>query len=239
MHDIAPHSRLADVVTYHPPLARELERLGLDYCCGGLRKLSEACEELGLDPDRVAGELRTVAAAADDGPAEWAMMGLSQLVDHLETTHHRYLWDELPRIAGLVEKVVAAHAERHPELYAVADTFHALHAELVPHLQKEETVLFPMIRELATADELPSFQCGSVANPISEMLREHDQAGELLLTLREITGEYRAPDDGCSTYWTLYDALAHLEADTHLHVHKENNLLFPAVTSVERRLVAG
>lgn len=239
MHDIAPDSRLADVVTSHPPLARELERLGLDYCCGGLRKLSEACDELGLDPVRVARDLRAVASSLDEGPAEWALMGLSQLVDHLESTHHRYLWDELPRIAGLVDKVVAAHAARHPELHAVADTFAALHAELVPHLQTEETVLFPMIRELATADELPSFHCGSVANPISVMLREHDQAGELLLTLREVTDGYRAPDDGCPTYWTLYDALARLEADTHLHVHKENNLLFPAVTSVERRLVAG
>jgi hypothetical protein len=31
--------------------------------------------------------------------------------------------------------------------------------------------------------------------------------------------------------------LAELEADTHLHVHKENIHLFPAVTAMEERLM--
>jgi regulator of cell morphogenesis and NO signaling len=176
---------------------------------------------------------------AGDGPAEWALMGVSQLVDHLEATHHRYPWDELPHIAGLVDKVVSAHAERHAELYAVADTFHVLHAELVPHLQREETVLFPMIRGLATADELPSFHCGSIADPISVMLSDTTRPASCSSRCAKSPTATRPPDDGCPTYWTLYDAMSELDTDTHLHIHKENNLLFPAVTSVERRLVVG
>jgi regulator of cell morphogenesis and NO signaling len=101
---------------------------------------------------------------------------------------------------------------------------------------KEERVLFPMIRELAGATTAPSFHCGSVGNPIRMMLLEHDRAGELLARLRAVTDDYRPPADGCASYRALYRALEELEADTHLHVHKENNVLFPAVLALEDAL---
>jgi regulator of cell morphogenesis and NO signaling len=101
---------------------------------------------------------------------------------------------------------------------------------------KEEQVLFPMIRELASASSVPSFPCGSLRNPISVMMREHDQVGELLIELRRLTAGYQPPADGCASYVTCFAALADLEADTHLHIHKENNLLFPMVVRLETEL---
>lgn len=224
---------LAEIVNDHPDLARELERRSLDYCCGGRRTLAEACEEAGLDPTSTAADL--TAAASETEPAPWADLGLAALVDHLEATHHRYLHDELPRLGTLVDKVHGVHGTRHPELSDVRTTYAALRADLEPHLMKEEQVLFPMIRELAAAGDgpAPSFHCGSLANPISVMLAEHDRAGDLLARLRELTGGYTPPDDACASYTALYAGLEQLEADTHLHVHKENNLLFPAVTRLE------
>jgi regulator of cell morphogenesis and NO signaling len=162
--------------------------------------------------------------------------GPAQLVDHLEATHHRYLHGELPRLAALARKVEGVHGDRHPELRRVASTFTELHADLEPHLMKEERVLFPMIRELAGATTAPSFHCGSVDNPIRMMLLEHDRAGELLLELRDLTNGYQPPADGCASYQALYRGLEELEADTHLHVHKENNVLFPAVLALEAAL---
>ena len=108
-----------------------------------------------------------------------------------------------------------------------------LRGELEPHLAKEERMLFPMIRELATADTAPQFHCGSLGNPVSVMLREHDRAGELLAALRIVARGYVVPEDGCASYTALFTGLEELEADTHLHVHKENNLLFPAVLALE------
>ena len=64
---------------------------------------------------------------------------------------------------------------------------------------KEERVLFPMIRELVTT-EVPSFHCGSLRNPISVMLREHDTVGDLLAELRRLTSGYSPPADGCASY---------------------------------------
>ncbi len=240
---------LGTLVTEHPALARELERLGLDYCCRGRRTLEDACRDRGLDPTAVAAALTEAAAADTGGPDDWATMGPAELVDHLEATHHAYLWAELPRIEALADKVTAAHGDRHPELAAVRDIFRQLRAELEPHLTREEQVLFPLIRRLAiepqpTGDSgaadassfLATTPCGgSIRNPISVMLREHDRAGDLLDRLRQLTGGYAPPADGCASYVAYYRALAEVEADTHLHVHKENNLLFPAVLALETR----
>jgi regulator of cell morphogenesis and NO signaling len=228
---------LGALVNEHPELARELERRGLDYCCGGGASLADACATAGVDPLAVADELS--AATTGDDPPDWSTMGAVALVDHLVTTHHRYLTDELPRISRLVTKVVTVHGDRHPELRAVAARFDELWADLEPHLQREERVLFPMVRELATAAAMPSFHCGTLRNPIAVMLREHDVVGRLLAELRTLTDGYRPPADGCESYVACYAALAELEADTHLHVHKENILLFPMVTALEQRLGEG
>jgi regulator of cell morphogenesis and NO signaling len=225
---------LGDLVTSHPELAVELERLGFDYCCGGERALAESCAELGLDVDAVVAILAVVPPTTEE-PA-WVSMGVTELVDHIEATHHRYLWDELPRLSALVDKITGVHGDRHRELAAVQRCYEELRADLEPHLMKEERVLFPMIRQLARSDTAPAFHCGRIANPISVMLAEHDRAGELLAELRGLTGGYQTPADGCASYRACYAALADLEADTHLHVHKENNVLFPAVLDLESRL---
>jgi regulator of cell morphogenesis and NO signaling len=234
MTAIDPRRTLADVVTSPPELARELERHGLDYCCHGDRSLTDACRAADLDPAAVAANLAAVVGTGDGEP--WADLDVGALADHIEATHHQYLWRELPRLSELVEKIVAVHGDHHPELAEVATLFTVLRAELEPHLAKEERVLFPMIRELADATNRPTFHCGVIGNPISMMMREHEHAGELLERLRTTTGDYRVPDDGCASYRACYEGLAELEADTHLHVHKENNVLFPVVVELERQL---
>lgn len=222
--------RLGDLVTARPALARPLQGLGLDFCCGGASTLGEAAAKRGLDTDAVIAELSAIGATS---PAPWRDLAARDLVDHIESTHHRFLWDELPRVGQLVDKIVQVHGERHPELGSVQDTFNALRHELEPHMRKEELMLFPAIRALAGDEPPPAFPFGSVRNPISVMLSEHDQAGELLERLREQTAGYQPPSDGCATYQAAFSGLEEIEADTHLHVHKENNLLFPMVVELE------
>ena len=230
-----PAMTLGDVVTSHPALARELERRGLDYCCRGDRSLADACAERELDLATTIGELRAVAATTGGEAPVWASMDVGDLVDHLEATHHRYLWGELPRLSALADKVVAVHGDRHPELRDVRRRFEELRAELEPHLAKEERVLFPMIRQSVASRASATIQW--LGPPISVMLAEHDRAGALLAELRRLTDGYRPPPDDCASYRACYAALADLEADTHLHVHKENNLLFPAVVRLREQVL--
>ncbi len=234
MHTIDPNDTLADLVTANPELAVHLDRLGLDYCCGGRRRLADAVEAAGLDSDEV---LRALADAEPTPHADdWPTMSPALLVDHIESTHHAYLREALPRLSALADKVAEVHGERHPELPEVARLVVELRADLEPHLLKEERVLFPMVRELDGATVAPEFHCGTLANPIRVMSMEHDAAGDLLARLRKVTGEYAVPADGCASYTALYAGLAELEADTHLHVHKENNVLFPTVLADEAAL---
>jgi regulator of cell morphogenesis and NO signaling len=230
---ITEDQSLAEIVNALPASARVLESFGLDYCCGGRRPLRDACSATDIGPAVV---LAALAKLRPGTEPEWASMDPAALVDHLEATHHAYLHRELERLDALADKVVGVHAGRHAELVEVRAVFAALRSDLEPHLAKEERMLFPMIRTLASAAVAPSFPCGSIRNPISVMMLEHDAAGEMLATLRAITDAYQAPADGCASYRALYDGLAELEADTHLHVHKENNLLFPAVVALEARL---
>jgi regulator of cell morphogenesis and NO signaling len=234
VNTISENTTLGALVTARPALARELERHGLDYCCGGGQTLEAACAVAGLDLVSVAAEL--AAVGDDEETAPWAAMDLVDLVHHIESTHHRYLHDELPRLSALLDKVAGVHGERHPELRAVVDAFAELRSDLEPHLLREERVLFPAIRALATATTPVAFSFGTIDRPISVMLAEHDRAGELLARLRALTDGYRAPGDACASYDTCYAGLAELEADTHLHVHKENNVLFPMVLRREELL---
>ena len=234
MAGISVEDTLGELVTTDPSLARELERVGLDYCCGGAKTLAQACSTRGLDAAAVVADLEAARAVAP--PPAWSSMGVVELVDHIEATHHWYLWSELPRLSALADKVLAAHGRRHPELGQIADCVATIRADLEPHLMKEERMLFPMIRELAEASQRPAFHCGTVRNPIAVMTAEHEQVGELLAHLRALTDDYAVPSDGCRSYSALFAALVQLEEDTHLHVHKENNVLFPAVERIEAQL---
>ncbi len=217
---------LGELVAERPARARVLERLGIDYCCHGHRSLREASTDAGLDALAVAEELEAVA---DEAGAEVDRLEPPALIDHIVDTHHRYLHEELPLLVALAEKVRDVHGERHPELVEVAALVAEVRDDLVPHLAKEEQVLFPAIKDWS--DGQRTFAFGTLSNPVRTMMVEHDRAGELLEQLRVATGGYQPPDDGCASYRTLYDRLAHLERDTHRHVHLENNVLFPAVTS--------
>lgn len=235
MSALAASTSLAEIIRAVPGSERTLESFGLDYCCGGARSLTDACQALDLDPSAVIKAIQSI----DAQPApDWASMTPGELVDHLETTHHAYLHAELPRLSALAEKVTGVHGANHPELVEIQQTYEAIRADLVPHLAKEERVLFPMIRELDQATSAPQFHCGSLQNPISVMMREHDMVGDLLAALHRLTDGFQTPADGCASYQALFDGLAQLEADTHRHVHKENNLLFPAVVVLEAELAA-
>jgi regulator of cell morphogenesis and NO signaling len=237
MTRITPSTTLAEIASTAPALTRELERLGLDYCCGGKRSLADACRDRQLDPEAVIAKLASVPTAAEP-PADWIDLAPAELVDHLEATHHRYLKDALPRLTELAAKVSRVHGEAHPELIRVADLMNELRADLEPHLRKEEEGLFPMIRSLASAISQPSVHCGSIANPTAVLEQEHVAVGALLEQLRALTNGYQPPAATCASTRALMEGLAQLETDTHLHVHKENNQLFPALLALEKALAS-
>ena len=224
-----PDTKLGDIVAAQPALARVFERLGLDYCCGGKQTLAAACSRRQLDPQTVAVMLEVAAEAVRSGPAEVdaARLTLTALADHIEQTHHTYLKAELPRLTEMAERVALKHGWRDARLAEVHEGIAALTEEMFAHMHKEETVLFPIIRQLEAGDRHAGSHCGSLANPIRQMEAEHESAGGLTARLRELTDAFTPTPESCNTHRALLAGLAEFESDLHRHVHKENNILFP------------
>ena len=233
---------VGEIAAQVPASIRVFERHRIDFCCGGKLPVSEACGARGLDPDAVLDEIdaesaQTATQQAED-TAGWQSAPLGTLVDHILSTHHAYLKTHLPRIAGMMDKVLSAHGERHGDmLEPLAAGFFAMQEELDAHLMKEEMVLFPLIRKIEEASRagqaFGGYHCGSVQNPIRVMVMEHDSAGDALAGMRQITGGYTAPPDACNTFRGLFFELQVLETDLHRHIHLENNILFPRAVKLE------
>ena len=231
---------VGQMVVERPQRSRVFDRLHIDYCCGGKRTLEEACTKRGLDLKTVIAELEAFDAEAEaQGDAvRPANLTMTELADDIERTHHAYLREELPRLGGLVKKVSAVHGQAHPWLTGLTSVYAELVAELEPHMLKEEQILFPLIRELDQATTAPSFHCGSVGNPIRMMEMEHQNAGAALDRIREMTTDYEIPEGACNSFRAMLSGLEHLEADLHLHIHKENEILFPKASEMEAKLGA-
>lgn len=232
-------SSLADVASSSLGAVRTLERYGLDYCCGGTQPFDEACHAKGLTPNSVMEEIEQ-ALAAGGVEKDWQSAPLGDLVRHIVATHHEYLKLELPTIGNRLRKVHAVHGARDPEtLDRMLEVFGALRGEMELHMHKEEAILFPFIEQYGRAEEqgqsMPSAPFGSIANPIAMMEREHLSAGDALGELRTLTQNYQLPIYACTTVGTLYQGLQALEADLHVHIHLENNILFPRAIALERR----
>ena len=237
MGQIDMRTSVGQLVVEQPGRSRLFERLGIDYCCAGKLPLDRACSRAGFDVAEVLAQLATHDEAGDDEP-NLANLSMCELADHIEETHHIYLRRELPRLSQMIDKVVEAHASTYLWLIDVQEVFVELVAELEMHMMKEERILFPMIRELEGAQSLPSFHCGSIGNPIAAMEHEHDNAGDALAKLRQLSGDFTPPENACNTFRVLLAGLAELEIDLHKHIHKENNILFVHASQIESRLQA-
>lgn len=203
----------------HPLATRVFARHGIDFCCGGGQPLAAACEKRGLDPARLVEEIEKELQTSDETPESWSEAPLPDLIEHIVSTYHRALDEELPRLESMARKVVEVHGDKDPErLEELLSTFLALKDELESHMQKEEQVLFPMIREGQ----------GSMADgPVSVMLHEHESAAAALRRIAELTDDHRVPEGACNTWRALWHGLEALEKDLHQHIHLENNILFP------------
>ena len=228
---------VGEIAAQNPASVRVLERHGIDYCCGGKLPLAEACRARGIAAEELIAELERAAAGAPQDARDWSSAALAELIDHILSTHHAYLRTELPRLDGMLARVLNAHSEKHgASLVPLGRTFAALRDELESHMAKEEMVLFPMIRKIEGARESGGTQpshCGSINNPIRVMEHEHASAGQALETMRSVTANYTLPEDACNTYRALFTGLDELEKDLHRHIHLENNILFPRAARLE------
>ena len=224
---------VGEIVSDDIRTATVFKKHGLDFCCGGGEKLETACQKKGADLEAIVADLELVLSdekSSDDFQA----MPLNKLVDHIFNTHHQFIYENGPVTAEFINKVARVHGERHPETVEVAKLFNDLMQDLHQHMMKEERILFPYIKQMVQ----DSFSNGAFVNgPISVMMAEHDTAGEILKKMNALTSGYEPPVDGCNTYRAAYANIQALEDDIHMHIHLENNILFPKALELEEQLL--
>ncbi|MFI4898828.1 MAG: DUF542 domain-containing protein [Phycisphaerales bacterium JB059] len=236
--EITINTPVGRIATAYPELIPELERRGIDYCCGGSRTLRECADRRGTDAEDIATQLRDFIApgSGDVDLTDYAAMSMTDLADHIEQTHHVFARESLDRLARLTARCVAAHGEDHPHLIELQGVVAALDEDMRDHFVREERVLFPWLRRLERRSEITSGPPWSVRRPIDCMVHDHDEVGEAFEHIHELTDGLTPPESACPTWRACYELLGALETDTHRHIHTENNILFPAGVGAEKRL---
>ncbi len=220
--------------------AQVFKKYGLDFCCGGKKTVKEACAEKGLDVTRIEKELQQADQLPSSRPLPYDEWTPGFLADYIVNTHHSYVKKNLPDIRTYAAKVAKVHGNNHPELLRIHELVEEIYAELTAHLVKEEKVLFPYVKELENAKNntqlLHGAAFGTVQTPINMMEMEHELAGKHLEAIRQLSNNYLLPEDACASYSLLYRMLDEFEEDLHLHIHLENNILFPKALETEKQL---
>lgn len=239
---ITENSYIGEIVAKDVRAAIVFESVGIDYCCNGNRTIAQACLDKSLDPQPVIDKLLEIDSKSSplSDKDDYNTWSLDQLVDHIEQRHHKYVVREIPLLIQRLDRVCQVHGSRHPELLEINELFSVSAKEFLQHMQKEESMLFPYIKNLvATSDKnehvtKPSF--GSVSAPIAMMMEEHSSEGERFEAIANLTDDYTPPADACTTYRVTFETLKAFEQDLHIHIHLENNILFPKAIELEDRL---
>jgi regulator of cell morphogenesis and NO signaling len=227
MHALDRTATLAQFVTQNPATARVFQKRGMDYCCHGDVSVAEACRRASFDAEVVFAELEEVirstpaGSGADGDPRALPMAALiARIVDR----HHGYARSALANIEPIAAKVARVHGPKDPGLLELHAAFTELSAALLPHLDEEETELFPAL--LAAGKDRRQLH-----RELERMLADHLAVGDLLARIRSLANGFSIPEWGCTTYRVLMTELEALEADTLRHVHLENHVLVPLASS--------
>ena len=231
---------VGDLVAKDYRTATVFKQNGIDFCCNGNRTLEEVCKQKEMSVTNIIGELNQVSQQISASQTDFNSWPLDLLADYIEKKHHRYVEEKIQEIKPYLDKICKVHGEHHPELYEINQLFNDSAGELAMHMKKEELILFPAVRRMVkaqmqkTTPERPQF--GSVNNPIKMMMHEHNNEGERFRKIEELSNKYNPPQDACNTYRVSFAMLKEFEDDLHLHIHLENNILFPKALELEKHI---
>lgn len=236
---ITEQSIVGELVAKDYRTASVFKKYRIDFCCSGNRNIAEACKKKQVASEELIEALQLITQQNSTIHDDYSSWPLDLLADYIEKKHHRYVTAKIQEIMPYLHKITGVHGDNHSELKEVEYLFAESAEELTAHMQKEEKILFPFIRKMVQngKDVLP-LPFGSVQNPIRSMMQEHDTEGERFRTIAALTQDYAPPADACNTYRVTFSLLKEFEEDLHLHIHLENNILFPKSIILEQSLVS-
>lgn len=225
------YKTLGEIAKNYPNTISVLNEYKLDYCCGGKDTLEVAANALQLNLNEVINTLESAMIKRSDKALKWDEMGMSEIIDHLLETHHKFMRESLEELNVLIFRVLKVHFDHHGELLLkLHQLFGTLKMELEAHLVKEEERLFPMIRRFESQPTKAGLK--GIEGFIAETEAEHDVAGDCLKAISTLTQQFTPPDNICLSFRRMYVLLEALQLDTFKHVHTENSILFQKIKEV-------
>ncbi len=230
---------VAQVVTENIKTADVFKKNGIDFCCGGNVSVKDICAKKGLSYEQITQEIANINNQASN-THDFNSWDIDFLSDYIINTHHKYVLEAIELVIQYSDKVAKVHGHHYTEVVEINQLFHELAQELQSHMQKEEMVLFPYIKQMAEAKktgaelEMPHF--GTIQNPINMMHHEHDGAGDILKKIAELSNDFTPPQEACNTFRALYAKLEEFQNDLFQHIHLENNILFPKAIEMEKEV---
>jgi regulator of cell morphogenesis and NO signaling len=229
---------VGELATSLPGALRAFDDLRIDYCCSGTRSLADACRAEGVAVGDVVARIEQAAEVAPVVDAVWLFRPLAALVAHIVSHYHAFTRKELARLRSLVAELQESGDTRWPELRKLATLLAELENEMIPHMVKEERILFPYVIELEararSGNPRPHIDLQANENPLRVMMQEHRHADGTLRQIRRACADFVTPEGATPAIADLYDSLERLERTLHHHVHLESNVLFRRAIELER-----
>ncbi|MGZ5191073.1 MAG: DUF542 domain-containing protein [Flavisolibacter sp.] len=236
-------SYVTDIVAEDYRTSYVFQKYNIDYCCGGKMSLRAVCEHRGLETEKIKKELldsmRIIQLSSSINFSNWS---IDFLIDYIINVHHCYLTVSLPEICDTTERFRNGHVSRYPYLNELLKCVHALRDELLPHIEEENQIIFPYIKQIVHAYESHEPYAGllvrTLRKPVENMMNhEHEYVRKYLQKIRELTNNYTPPTSSCVTHKVAFAKLKELDNDLVQHIHLENNILFPKAIEMEKELL--
>jgi regulator of cell morphogenesis and NO signaling len=236
---IYSNKKLSDIINVNVRAIAVFDKYNFDYCFNGNRSIREVCKEKNLDLRILIAELKEISDEFQvDKFSEWR---LDFLVDYILNNHHQYIHKMIPVISDLSQKISDEYGEKFSELKSIARIFAVVYKDLKQHMLKEEQILFPYIKQLVSLNiagnksEKPYF--GMIDNPISMMESDHKNALDEYDNLKKLTNNFTTPEESNEPLKNFLKELRDFGKDLHIHIHLENNILFPKSIALERQML--
>jgi regulator of cell morphogenesis and NO signaling len=226
-----------DIVLAEGAIAHLFERYGIDYSSHGTETLEAACAKKGLDLNSILNEIEALKLSRPYSFLHGDLWDEEFLIEYIVENHHRYCHAAIPQLLEQLEKVTEAQSDRFPHLKPVMFLFQRASREIEQHMRKEEMILFPFFKSLASAREFsrrrPLAPFVTIDGPISRMEQEHDETAQIFAKIRALLNDFTIPEGASPMHAAVIKGIEAFVNDLHQHVHLENNMLFPRVRALE------
>lgn len=217
---------VADVVTDFPKSADIFRNAGIDFCCGGQESIASAVNHKpNIDLNSLLNKLNHIDNTEGNSTINPKFLNVESLIQYIQSAYHETLKEEFKNLTPYVTKLAKVHSPSHPYLLKLQDLYREFRDSMLDHIRKEDEEDFPKLIQYSQGQDVQNIKI-----ILEDLINDHEDTGQLLNVMNQLTSDYQAPEEACGTWKLVYQRLQNIEHQTHQHVHLENHVLFKKVS---------